>query len=80
MIQMSRLTSVKDQVGGCHVRLAVLVVGVDVENLVLELVDETLEVVLLVLGILDELVLHSHLVLLLVGSLLGSLVERCSSG
>ena len=54
--------------------------GVHIQNLVLELVDERLEVVLLVLGVLDKLVLHDHLVLPLLGRLLVGEVQCGGAG
>jgi hypothetical protein len=54
--------------------------GVDTINLVTELVDRGLELVLLLVGLGDKLVLHKHGVLTLGPGLLGSLIEATGSG
>lgn len=55
--------------------------GVLVDDLVLKLVDHALEVVLLVLGVLNELILHDHGILTLGLDIPGGLVERsCACG
>lgn len=54
--------------------------GVDAVDLVTKLVDGSLKLVLLLVGLSDELILHIHSVLTLLKGLLGSLVDATDTG